>query len=116
MCTSTLAMFIDRVESCKISVCQEQSAKVNAFLICRDPHGVAGVLPPALQRTLRVGCKDNHFLLISKGNFAKIAEKQGNVWRLQEICLSLQRQNECFDYSGKFPAREQDHIGTTSIK
>ena len=48
----------DLIEICEISECQEQSVKVNAFLICRDPHGVSACPDVAvLDRTLRVGCK-----------------------------------------------------------
>ena len=43
MWASTPCHVQDRVESCKISVWPEQSVKVNAFLICRDSHGVAAV-------------------------------------------------------------------------
>ena len=43
MRASTPCYVHDLGESCKISDSQEQSVKVNAFLICRDSHGVAAV-------------------------------------------------------------------------
>ena len=46
--------------------------------------------------------------LLDKNNWLK-------VWRIFKKYVYLQRQNICFGYPGKFPAREQDFIDTTPI-
>ena len=45
------------MESCKISIRQEQSVKVNAFLICRDPQVAVSARDFQLLFTQRVGAK-----------------------------------------------------------
>lgn len=49
--------------------------------------------------------------------FASICSKiHQKACKFRLLFLSLYRQNERFDYPGKFPAREQDFIDTTPFK